>query len=411
MKKINSAFFWLLAGLLLLFPLGVLVRLTPFPNVNIYPLDLAAGATAVILTLYHIGTKKIPKFKKLFYSILLFNLFALISLFLNLNYLKVEEMLVSAAYLLRFDAYISLLFIGGIGLTIFQKIVLKKIFIFATFLTVIMGFIQLIFYNNLRNLYYLDWDEHLYRLFSSFLDPNFAGIVFSLFVLYLFGRIIKSLKDLKDIISLNTILFAATITALIFTYSRTALISFAVGFSILLIGFRKIKLLLLMLLLLLAAVFLVSDFSIEGLNPVRIASTEARITSMEEALEIFSENYLFGIGFNAYRYAQVKYGFRNSQEILSSNADAGTDNSFLFILSTAGIAGFIFYLNIWFNIYRKIKLKKKKTERLVPISIISALFIGSFFINALFYVHIMFWVFFYLGVFILPNNLKNYSVR
>ena len=68
-------------------------------------------------------------------------------------------------------------------------------------LIVLLGFIQLMFYPALRNLYYLGWDEHLYRMFSTFLDPNFAGAFFVLFTLFVIDMSLRYKKEFKNLCS------------------------------------------------------------------------------------------------------------------------------------------------------------------------------------------------------------------
>src|SRR5690606_35834701 len=120
------------------------------------------------------------KHKKILISILIFNVIAFISLLINLFWLTGMEFLISLSYLLRLNVYMSLLFIGIFNFNKLQPSLLKKAFIASSFTVVFLGFIQYFFYNDLRNLYYLGWDDHLYRMFSTFLDPNFVGLFFAM---------------------------------------------------------------------------------------------------------------------------------------------------------------------------------------------------------------------------------------
>lgn len=399
MKKINKLVFFLYLLLLIIFPLGVLIRITPFINVNIYPQDLLVGLIFLITLIFYI--KRGFRYKNIFKPIFIFNLIAIMSLIINSVWLSGMELLVALSYLLRLDAYFSLLFLGLFGFNKLQVKILKKTFLVSSLFVVIFGFVQFIFYNNLRNLYYLGWDEHLYRLFSTFLDPNFMGLFLALLSVFLLGRFIRAKKTTGHNFSF-LIFISFTLLALILTYSRTAIISLLLGTSFLFVYLRKIKLLAVSIILLLSGVVVLSNFSIEGMNPLRIASSEARLESMEEALEIFFESPIYGVGFNTYRYAQIERGFRNEGQSALSNADAGTDNSLLFVLATTGFIGLLAYLNIWRIIVIKIK-DLEKSDKAIVFSIIAALFLGSFFINALFYMPIMLWVFVYLG-FSFVNN-------
>ena len=401
MKEINKIIFALCLLLLAVFPFGAVIRFSPISNLNIYPQDIIVGLLSAVLLVFFI-IKKPRKYKNILLSAVVFNIIAIISLLVSSVELNYSELFISASYLLRFDAYLFLIFLGMIAFSKAQIKTLKKYFIYSSLLTVAFGFIQYFFYNNLRNLYYLGWDEHLYRMFSTFLDPNFAGVIFVLLSLLLFSRVINEKKINKETVG-SFAAFILTILALILTYSRTALISLIVGISIILILSKKIKLLLISIIIFTGSVLIFSDFSVEGMNPIRIASSEARIESFKIAAKIFNTSPIIGIGFNAYRYAQIDKGVRIVNPQIPSNADSGTDNSVMFILATTGILGLISYFAIWGFII-KVSLFKEKKERIVFYSILISLFIASQFINALFYAPIMLWIFYYVGIFELSEN-------
>jgi len=400
MKKISKIVFFLYLLLLVIFPLGVFIRITPLTNVNIYPQDLLVGLIFMITLIIYIRNGS--EYKNIFKSIFLFNVIAIISLIINSARLSGTELLISSSYLLRLDAYFSLVFLGLFNFSKPQIKILEKTFLISSLTVVVLGFVQFVFYNNLRNLYYLGWDEHLYRMFSTFLDPNFMGLYLALLSIFIIGQIIKTNK--KNTYFYSHFIFAGiTLLALILTYSRTAIISFALGTAFLTIYLNKIKIFVVLIILLFGGVLALSNFYIEGMNPVRIASSEARLESMGEALEIFSDSPIYGVGFNTYRYAQIKKGFRDEKLSIVSNADAGTDNSFLFVLATTGVIGIFTYLNIWKQIIVKIR-KLSISNKAIAFSIIVTLFSASFFINGLFYMPIMLWVFVYFGMHVLKEK-------
>ena len=238
MKKISKIVFFLYLLLLVIFPLGVLVRITPFTNVNIYPQDLLVGLIFMITLIIYLRNGS--EYKNIFKSIFLFNVIAIISLIINSTRLSGMELLISSTYLLRLDAYFSLVFLGLFSFSKPQIKILEKTFLISSLIVVILGFVQFIFYNNLRNLYYLGWDEHLYRMFSTFLDPNFMGLYLALLSIFIIGQIIKASK--KNTYFYSHFIFAGiTLLALVLTYSRTAIMSFALGTAFLTIYLNKIK--------------------------------------------------------------------------------------------------------------------------------------------------------------------------
>lgn len=233
----------------------------------------------------------------------------------------------------------------------------------------------------MRKLFYLGWDEHLYRLFSTLFDPNFAGMsLVIIFFLFLPKAVSKSFKRGYPFIIINFF----TIVAIFITYSRTALIALFVGLVVLGILNHKIKHLLILILASMILLLTVSDTSIEGLNPFRTVSTRERVRSITEVTKIISSQPLEGVGFNAFRYAQVRYGFRTSVGVALSNSDAGTDNSFLFVEATTGIAGFLFYSLSYFFLIKTLMEEHKKSNMYIVSMIFSAL-AGSMFLNVLFY--------------------------
>ncbi len=398
MKKISSLVFYLYFALILLFPLGVIIRFSPIVNVNVYPQDLLVGLISLITLLVILFSKKMvhgPILK----AIVLFNVAAFLSLLINPAWTTGSELVVSLSYLARLNAYLLLLFVGIFEFSKSRIKILRNLFLISSLLVVVFGFIQYFFYNNLRNLYYLGWDEHLYRLFSTFLDPNYAGLYFVVLAVFLFGNGLKQEK-----LNQSYIFVVVTLVALILTYSRTAIISFLVGIIFMLAILKKAKILVFSILALVLGVGFFSNFSIEGMNPFRIASSEARVESFQKAYSIFMDSPIFGVGFNSYRYAQIEKGYRVENPTIVSNADAGTDNSLMFVLATMGVVGLFTYLNMWKRIIEEVKLSSG-FNKTTAFSIILALFVGSLFINALFYMPVMLWVLIYLGLFIL--NEKN----
>ena len=99
------------------------------------------------------------------------------------------------------------------------------------------------------------------------------------------------------------------------------------------------------------------------------------------------------MGFNAYRYAQNKYANLTDAKWQTTHSGAGTDNSFLFVLATTGILGFLAYVYLLSNIFilGKSKLRKNLFSA-VLIASLTGLLVNSLFINSLFYVYILEWI-------------------
>lgn len=377
--------------LIILLPFGVVFRFLVFPDIYLYPIDIVAGL--ILLTfLYQIIIRKQKIVRKdLFYPILAFLSVGLISLIVNSGFLNPPSFLVSLLYLVRFASYVSIAFSFQFVSENFKKTLNYKLLASGA-LFVLFGFIQYFYYPNLRNLYYLGWDDHLYRLFSTFLDPNFAGAFLVLFFLFVAELVIKvfSKKQTKSLL-VYSFISIGTLIAIYLTYSRSAFIMLVVGVVVLLMSNKLFKQTALAAVILIVLFALFANTKTEGTNPFRIASSEARLQTAGEAIFIIEKNPILGVGFNAYRYAQVRYNVRTTQVATISNADAGTDNSFLLVLATTGVIGFVPFVLFWIRILQSSK------SGLLPASV-AALLLDSLFINSLFYIFTMAWIFLLVGV-------------
>lgn len=343
---------------------------------------------------YNIFVNELTKPLCLFISI------CLLSLLANFSNIQLYEFILSSLYLVRWVAYVFVFFIVY-SFDQKTKLSIIKFLVLSQLLFIVLGFIQYFFYPNLRNLFYMGWDDHLYRLFSTFLDPNFAATQINLFIFFLIMIIKDDLFSLKKFKFILIILFGLSVAALLLTYSRSGYIMFILGVSI---SFwllnNKRLIVILFLIFFLGVIIIPKNLGSAGIELWRTASINARTESANNALIIIKDHPIFGVGFNTYRYAQRKYGFIVNRSEIPSHSDAGTDNSFLFVWATSGILGLIIYIYIWFVILRtnfasySITTNKswEKNLSILIITSISSLFLNALFINSLFYPNIMFWV-------------------
>jgi O-antigen ligase len=332
--------------------------------------------------------------------IIIFVCIGFVALLLNLYRLNINSFTVSFLYLARWILYSSIYFmLIGLDKKFIQN--LKTFLIIPISVILILGIVQYNYYQSLRNLYYLGWDEHLYRLFSSFLDPNFAGAFLCLsfiFLLFLTWQSYKKKEKYKFIfICLLTLL---NFTEIYVTFSRSALIMLAVSLItfLVLIGKKKFIIIFAVFIVLLA-LFSPKSFKTEGTNLFRIFSSEQRIESANAALKIIKNNFFIGVGFNAYRYVMYEYGIVNDAKWQTTHSGAGTDNSFLFVMATTGALGLLSYIYL---LYKIIYLGRSKIKNnpfaVVLISIILGVIVDSLFVNSLFYVYVMEFIWIYAGI-------------
>ncbi len=363
--------------------------------------DIFLGILVFYWLIYRIKNKKFNlRNDRLMKPIFVFPAIGLIALVFNFTDLKLSEFFVSFLYLLRWVMYALIYFIVRDFGKKFKEKVPYLLFVSGSII-VFGGYIQYFLYPNLRNLYYLGWDEHLYRMFSSFLDPNFAGAFFVLFFMLTVGLVYSFLKKKAFIKSfVFSVMGLLTFIAVYLTYSRSALITLIIATAVFLFIIGRRRVIALSVIGLLLIVFLLPrSFQTEGTNFLRVASGEARIQSLQLGFNIFAKNPVLGVGFDAYRYAQNRYGIISGQDWQTTHSGAGTDNSFLFVLATTGVIGFTAFIYLLFFLFKYAK-ENFKTNMLsvVLFSSLAGLIFDSFFINSLFYVFIMEWVWVLLGL-------------
>lgn len=372
---------------LVAFPFGEILRFDLGNNIAVRLLDLFVILTFFCFVLISIKNRK-PVENYLKKPVLIFSFVGLTSLVINLTWLKPNEFFVAILYLVRWVCYANLLFIAS-GVDKKFKQTVSKVLLVDGLIILILGYVQYFLYPDLRNLYYLGWDEHNYRMFSTFLDPNYLGAFLVLFLLFLISLIKKEKKHLY----LLGFVAMLCLVAIFLTYSRGAILMLVVSFGTYLILISRKKYLLgLIGAVVVAIIILMPTFDKENTNLFRTASSMARLETYNNASKIIVDNPIFGVGFNAYRYAQQKYSLRQVYTKYPNHADAGVDNSFLFVFATTGTLGLLAYLNIW----KTIIVRFKKSP--ILISSIVGLFINSFFINSLFFPSIMLWMWVLIGI-------------
>jgi O-antigen ligase len=364
---------------LFLFLLGEVVRFDIGSGVVFKPLDLGVGIIFILWLILKIVKKEKIKPKQILIPALLFAVSGAFSLLINYSNLKPIQFFASSMYLVRWIAYAGMFFVVSDFDKQFKNII-SKVLISIGSLIVGIGYIQYLLYPSLKNLYYLGWDEHMYRMFSIFLDPNYAGAFFVLFFLFLTYKFLK-----KKSLAIG-ILGVLSLGAVFLSFSRSALIMLIISSVLLLLLMNKKKWILVLLGITVLVLTISSRyFKIENINIFRMTSSVSRYETAKDAIEIIKAKPIFGVGFNAFRYAQIQFGFRNDLNKIS-HADASTDNSFLFVLATTGLVGFIIYMFMWFSI-----LKLGINSPLL-IASIAGVFVDSLFVNSLFYPFISLWL-------------------
>jgi len=135
-------------------------------------------------------------------------------------------------------------------------------------------------------------------------------------------------------------IWMVALTALLLTYARSAYVAYFAGDWVWGGLTKDLKMSFYRTLLVVMLIMVLPRPAGEGVRLERINSIEARAKSVVTAWDIFVDKPLFGIGFNAYR----KYSQPDTENWVRPVHPSAPDNSYLFILVTAGVMGILAFL-------------------------------------------------------------------
>jgi len=366
----------LIYALFIAFPFAQLTRLNFFgPQIKLYLHDLIISALIITCICHYLANKKSYSWPILTKPLLIFSLFACLSLLLAIPKYQPKQIFISSLYLIRWLAYLSLYFIFSTKKIRSQlKISLENLLIYASLASAGLGIIQYLLLPDTRFLKFSGWDDHYYRVIAGFGDPGFTGIIYVLGLTILLNKFKKNFKNIGYIILLTI--------PLLLTYSRGSYLALLFALFTLSIIKKNYKIVVISLLALLISLFLLPRPGGEGVKLERLYSISARADNWQQGIAIFQQSPIFGIGFNTLRYQKQKLGF-TGEDSQTSHSASGLDSSLLLVLATTGILGFTAYLYLLKNIW--------KISDLTKISL-SALLIHSLFNNSLFYPWVLIWL-------------------
>jgi O-antigen ligase len=272
----------------------------------------------------------IAPLQKVFKSkiILVFIVLILVSYLVSLTEFSLLQNAIALLYLVRLMVYV----LFGIYLFNLMKknknigiFLSKLIFIFSIVLLIITA-IQFIFFPNFWGLYKFGWDPHLYRASAIYLDIFIAAALYGLLSFYWYS------KDQKGM----TFFF---VIALVLSFSRSAYIAFVVALLYLFIAQKKWKELFISLTLFSLFIILVPKPFGEGGNLLRTSSIKSRILDYNLGITLWQKKPLLGFGYNRIRFAKEQLNLISIDD--RSHSLSAFHSSFLVILVTTGIAGFL----------------------------------------------------------------------
>lgn len=362
---------------LIFFPFGQLfsVSLTflslPF---SLHLIDLIPLVSLVIFFLEKVEKPRVFKYFASFLIILFF------SLILS-TFTFGPNIWLGFFYFLRLISYVAF-FVMGWNL-VNEALKLKYKFfdglILVSFFAGIFGWVQYLFFPDLRALYYIGWDDHLYRLVGTFLDPAFTGIILAFGFLATLSKFLSTGR--KKII----VLMVFFLISIAFTYSRASYLALLTGVTLISVYRKRPSIILTIGAVLTFFVILLPRPAGEGVKLERTSSVYPRIQNYTDSLTLIKKFPLFGVGFN--NICQAKQKFLGPSNIYSHSC-SGLDSSLLFLLATAGIVGFISFLNLIINLGKN--LEENFLGETVKSSFL-ALLVHSSFSNSIFYAWVMGW--------------------
>jgi len=316
--------------LTLALPWGNLLRFQIFPEIFIRLLDLLVAGLLFVILFKERGRYIKKLFRK--YRAVVFMMAILV--LSNLTPNRYHLSLGSAFYLIRTLGYLLLIpffwerkRIKTTALIDFVRLSLVII--------VVTGLIQYWLYPDLRNLFYLGYDPHAYRLFGFYFDPNVLGLIL------VWGFFF----ELRFPNKINRLFLPLTFLALLLTYSRISWLTFLIGLSYYLVSKDKTWFLGIFGAGFLLLVLLLPKHFGEGTNIFRVNSLLGKVASLKLTQKTLSEEqWVLGIGFN--KLSQVKV---SPNSTLPDNSQYGIDSSLLTVLLTSGLLGVAAYLWLFWS--------------------------------------------------------------
>ena len=325
MKK---TFKYLLIVILGLFTLGQLERIQLTKVVAFYLHDLFITIWVGLIIIKY-SQQLFASIKKYFFNSLTLNFFIIAIISLIIHYLSYNFSIIPLLYIGRTLLYL----IFGLSLPIVIRLKQNsyhKIWVIIGLITAALGLLQYLWAPDTRWLFYLGWDDHLYRLISTQFDPNFTGII--LVISFLFLQDIWHQKPWLKTIS--SILLAI---AILLTYSRASFISFIISSLILIIisrikSYKTNRILPIMLSAFIILIPCLPRPEGEGVKLERTASISARFESNQSSLMGFKPyQWLIGRGLFTYQPHETDSIWPNTAHF--------PNNLVVFLINSMGILG------------------------------------------------------------------------
>lgn len=316
-----------------LFSLGQLGRISFFnQQINFYLYEVVLILNLLVLIFLRYRFQPIKEAWEKNKPIFFFMFILLLSLLIGWQEYNLFNNIVGALYFSRLLLY----FLYFFYLKYHSQKIKKGVFLIAI-LAIISTFIQYFFYPDLRNLFYLGWDPHLYRTFGLFFDTSISAAIFGIFFLSTNQQIVKLIYLLLIALSFSRSTYLGLFITLTYLYVRQ----------------KRFKKLILFLLLFVVFVFVIPKPTGEGVNLKRFYSITSRGEDYQQAINLWKKKPLIGYGYNRIRY------IKNSD---STHSGASFSSSFLTVLVSSGILGLLSFIWVLWVL--------RKSNKMAPILLI-----------------------------------------
>ncbi len=352
-------------------------------NFSISITDIFVGIIMMLLLIWQVQTKTVLKSVPFFmWFFILFWSICILSLVFSLNFS-------GAAYLIRFIAYSSVVYLGYS--LVQSKVVdfyrIANVIFISGILLSLLGFIQFIFFPDLEPFYRYGYDPHKFRLFSTFLDPNLLGSYLNISLLS--GLLLYWNKH-KNLVLVG-ILFIGI--AIILTFSRSAYLMLGLGL-IIFFSFYSRKILFFLFGLAFVMVLFIPKVQERVIGAVTVdKSASERLVSWQNGAYLVGQRPFLGVGFNNIRESQIELQLLKANQKETVNSGSGLDSSLLFVAATTGIIGLTGFILLYGYFLYSLFKGLKSEYKLLAVCLLSLCFgivVNSQFVNSLFFTPILF---------------------
>lgn len=319
--------------------LGQLARISVYPSISILSYEFVIPF--ILLVTLAKSTFDETKFRNYFSNntVRAWSMFLealLLSLIISLHKFTYAQNIIAAAYLIRLVLYGALFF----SFKSIKKTLIERGIHLFTGLTIFFSCVQYFLFPRMQTLTKLGWDPHEFRVFGTFLDVTAMGMILCLlFFYYLMEHVFIENRRLVSVIVVSMLFLL-----ILLTYSRITYIGMSVGMLLLIVKKIQVKVVCGLAMTFIIGTLLLPKLPGESTNLQRTFSISSRIQNMQKGIAYWKDNKAFGVGFNQLSSLVPSSGPYD-------HADSAFSSSYVTILASAGLVGFLAFLFLVMHLY------------------------------------------------------------